>query len=127
MAMNMWKRCGAWGSVGLVAVGLLGCGGSALDSVVCTTDMRASVALTVVGPDQTVLGDYRVSLRVDGGAAQSLVCAATGVCGVGQEQSGRLQIEVHKDGYAPGLAQVTVQRDDCHVLTEPLRITLTAL
>lgn len=124
MSMNSMKRCGAWAVVGLVAGGLLGCGGSALDGVVCTTEMRASVALTVVGPDQAVLGDYRVTLRVDGGTAQNLVCAAAGVCAVGQEEGGALQIEVHKDGYAPAQAQVLVRRDDCHVITEPLRLNL---
>jgi hypothetical protein len=110
---------------------LSACGGGNADEVVaCTTEFRSSVVITVVDAASAPIPNAEVTYLINGGPAQSLVCGATGVCGVGgnaqvgKEQDGRFTLFVSKPGFVTTGAEVQVNRDACHVQTEQLRIVL---
>ena len=99
-------------------------GGSGSDGVACTTEIRASVVVTVVDANAAPIPSAVVSYQVNGGPAQSRVCPATGACPVGEEQAGRFTLSIGKAGFVSVNAEVQVNRDVCHVLTEQVRVVL---
>ncbi len=107
---------------------LSACGGGGgdegLQGVVCTTEVRSSVVLTVVDVNAAAIPSVLVSYQVNGGPTLSQVCPATGTCSVGQEQSGRFTLSVSKVGFVTAAAEAQVARDLCHVLTEQVRVVL---
>lgn len=103
------------------------CGGGGSDAgnpVVCTTEVRASVVLTVVDAASAPIPSAVVSYQINGGPAKSLICPATGACAVEYEQAGQFTLSVSKLGFVTTAATVQVNRDACHVLTEQLRVVL---
>lgn len=107
---------------------LSACGGGGgdegLQGVVCTTEVRSSVVLTVVDVNAATIPSALLSYQINGGPTQSRVCPATGACAVGEEQAGRFNLSVSKAGFVTAAAEVQVARDVCHVLTEQVRIVL---
>jgi hypothetical protein len=93
--------------------------------VVCTTEARTSVLVTVVDQVGASLSGVTVSYRVDGGAAQSQPCDASGACALAFEVSGVFAFTAYKLGYTPLSGKATVKRDACHVITERVTLTLT--
>lgn len=65
-----------------------------------------------------------VAYRVEAGQETMVLCEDRYPCPVGEEQSGRFDITITKAGYQTAHAQVTVQRDECHVITEQISVTL---
>lgn len=102
------------------------CGGGDLGDglVVCTTEARTSVLVTVVDQVGAPLPGVTVSYRVDGGAAQSQPCDVSGACPLAFEVSGVFTFTASKLGYTSPSRTVTVKRDACHVVTERVTLTL---
>ena len=108
-----------------LALVLAACGGdTATESVVCTTEARTSVLVTVIDAASAPIPSASVSYQINDGAAQVKACPASGACPVGTEQSGRFKLTVSKVGYAPAVAEVQVNRDVCHVTTEQVTVVL---
>lgn len=109
----------------LSAVSACGSGSNGTNNeIVCTTEARASVLLTVVDSHNLPLADVDVTYQVDGGTIQSHACDAGGSCAIAFEVSGVFSISVSKAGYTPAAGSVTVTRDVCHVKTESLTLML---
>ncbi len=133
LALGPKSRLGVRHSITVLAVasGLLvsacgGDGGAAGDGVVCTTEVRTSVLITVVDATAAPIPSAVVSYQINGGPAQSLVCPAAWACPVGLEQAGSFSLTVGKLGFVTVAATVQVNRDVCHVQTEQLRVVLRA-
>jgi hypothetical protein len=98
-----------------------GCSDGFEEPVVCTTELRHSVRVTVIDAGISV-DDADVSYSVDGSALTD--CDALGtlyVCGA--EQSGNFLL-VATRGDRTGTTEVEVLSDECHVMTEDVSITL---
>lgn len=115
----------------VAAVALLvvldGCG-SGDGQIICTTEARPSVVLTVIDNANAPLSGVTVSYQVDGGAVMTLTCDspwAVAVCDLGRETAGSYSIVAMKAGYASATATVFVDRDECHVITERVTLALT--
>jgi len=111
----------------LAAAAMLGaCGGDEdrIEAIACTTEVLTSVLLTVVDPINAPLPGVTATYRVDGGATQSKACEPNGTCAIGEEVSGVFSITASKAGYVPSSVAITVRRDECHVITERLTLTL---
>ena len=106
-----------------VLLALSACGGGD-DEGACTAEAKVSVALTIVDDLNAPVAAAEVSYRVNGGAAQTLVCGSSGACNVANEVSGVFAISASKSGYLPASGTVTVDRDACHVITQKLTLTL---
>ncbi|MDZ7812843.1 MAG: hypothetical protein U5L74_06910 [Ideonella sp.] len=106
-----------------VLLALSACGDGDDDGA-CTAEARASIALTVVDDLGAPVAAADVSYRVDGGAAQTLVCGSSGTCNVAYEISGVFAVSASKSGYLSAAGTVTVNRDVCHVVTQSLTLTL---
>ncbi|WP_396267225.1 hypothetical protein [Ideonella sp.] len=102
---------------------LSACGGGD-DEGACTAEARVSVVLSIVDDLNAPVAAADVSYRVDGGAAQTLVCGASGACNIANEISGVFAVSASKSGYLPASGTVTVNRDACHVITQKLTLTL---
>ena len=99
---------------------------SALVNVVCTTDVRPGIALTVVD-SLTGLGGPMSALKItirDGAAGDSVLIstlaagAAPFSIGLAWERKGTYQLDVTAAGYAPwSRANVAVTAGICHVTT----------
>ena len=108
----------------LFVSGVSACGGGKEDSIVCTTEARTSLLLTVVDQLNAPLPGVNVTYQVNGGTAQSQACEATGKCAIAFEVSGVFSIAASKAGYTTAPGTVTVTRGVCHVTTESLTLTL---
>ena len=107
-----------------VALLLSACGSAQTDDVVCTTEARASVVLTVVDAQNSKLPDVSVSYSVDKASPKTQTCASNGECVLEYEVPGEFLITASKTGYSPASAAVKVTRSLCHVNTERMSITL---
>jgi hypothetical protein len=111
------------------ALSLSACGGGDSDNsqtIACTTEVRASLVLTVVDANGAAVPSAAVNYQINGGPTLSLTCPATGACRVGEEQAGRFSLSVSKPGFATSTSEVQVNRDLCHVLTEQVSVVLRA-
>lgn len=99
-------------------------GGGGYDGIACTTEARTSVLLTVVDQLGAPLPGVTVMYQVNAGNAQSEACDSNGTCAIAFEVSGVFSITATKVGYTSPSGMVTVTRDECHVITERLTLTL---
>ena len=108
---------------------LLGCGSKddtgELEELACTASIEYSVYVTVYDEDGKVIENASVSYSSD---AMSGDCEMDSVGGhyCGEEQSGDVTIFVSAEGYVDTEQTVTVEADECHVITEMLDVTLIA-
>lgn len=103
------------------------------DGVVCTTEARPSVQVRAVDTrDQPLVGAH-VRYRLDGGPEQGAQCVLADTdAGVAcptwtaeYERTGTFALEaVAPDGERRAVAETTVQRDECHVITQNVRLVL---
>jgi hypothetical protein len=111
--------------LGLLVVGTLvgACGDG---GTVCTAELRTSVLATVVDQFNAPLAGATATYQVDGGPTQVISCDQfwIGTCLVGYEVSGAFTIAVSRPGYTTSSASVTVDRDECHVITEYVTLVL---
>jgi hypothetical protein len=70
------------------------------------------------------LPDVTVNQQVNGRATQSQLSEPSGTCTIALEVSGVFSITASKTGYRASSGTVTVTRDECHVHTERLTLTL---
>jgi hypothetical protein len=99
--------------------------------VTCTLEARASVQVTVVDVMGIAALDAMVTYSVNGGLDEDAECvrpAAAGGCEewvAGYEQAGAFVIKaVSADGAAKAEESVTVAKDECHVMTQMVELTL---
>lgn len=104
---------------------LVACGsGSASNDVVCTTEARASVILTVVDAQNKALSNVNVSYTVNNSALKTQQCDAAGVCVLEYEVLGDFSIEASKPSYISASANVKVSKSACHVDTQQISLVL---
>ena len=106
---------------------LAACGGG--DSVVCTAEVRAGVAISVMDSQGNPLAGATVSFTINGIAQAPIQCneQTNGVakpCQIGHETPGQYAILVELAGYSSASATVNVTQDVCHVITQSLTVTL---
>ena len=93
----------------------------------CTAEAVASVLLEVVDEEGVPIPDATATWSsLDGDTdAQDCVSHAEGlVCGY--EVAGQIELEASAPGYASETYEVTVEEDECHVITESVSLTLAA-
>jgi hypothetical protein len=127
----------------LTALALVACGDKEADSgdgqstgdgggVDCTTEARSSVSITLFDEtgrnhvEATGGEGITATYTVDGGESQSCEAVFDSVV-CGWEQAGDFVIVVDTAGYVPEQREVTVGEDECHVISETLRIDLVPL
>lgn len=104
---------------------LAACGsGSTSNDIVCTTEARASVILTVLDAQNKALSDVNVSYTVNNSALKTQQCDAAGVCILEYEVPGDFSIEASKPSYTSASANVKVSSSACHVNTEKISLVL---
>jgi len=108
-----------------LALSLSACGGGTdPEGFACTMEVRTSVLVTALDTRSAPIPSPSVSYQINDGPAQVQGCPAAGACPVGEEQSGRFRLTVSKVGYVSAQAEVQVNRDVCHVLTERVSVVL---
>lgn len=105
-----------------LALTLAACGGG--EELACTLEARAS--LVVIAQDQAgvPLDNVQVDYRIDGGAAQRVVCLGAGPCVLEWEVRGQFSLTASRLGYESASAVVVVDGDQCHVNTRNVTLTL---
>ena len=103
---------------------LTACGSNQDDDVICTTEARASVVLTVVDAQNNRLSDVSVSYSVDKATLKTQICPSNNECIIEYEVPGEFSITASKAGYLSSSATVRVTRSVCHVNTEQMTLTL---
>jgi hypothetical protein len=105
--------------------------GSAGDPPTCSLEARASVQVTVVDVMGTPALDATVTYTVNGGLDEDAECvrqAAAGGCEewvAGYEKAGAFVITATSaDGAAKDEETVTVAKDECHVITQMVTLSL---
>ena len=113
-------------SITLVSL-LFGCGSKEdtgeVEDIACTASIEFSVYVTVYDEDAKVIENASVSYSSEDISGD---CEMDSVGGYycGEEQSGDVTISVSAEGYVATEETVTVEADECHVITEMLDITL---
>jgi GAF domain-containing protein len=108
---------------------LPGCG---KEAIVCTGNVADSVDIQVVDEQGNNVPDARVTYRLNGGSEQQARCvspiSAGGACSrwaAGQEETGDFVIQATSaDGTRHAEGQASVDRNECHVNTQQLQLTL---
>jgi hypothetical protein len=118
------KRFVVLPSILAATVLLYACGSGQSDDIVCTTEARASVMMTVVDANNTNLPDVSVSYSIDSASPKTQICDTNGACVLEYEVPGEFSITASKAGYLPASATVKVSRSACHVNTERVSLTL---
>jgi len=111
----------AWAVISILAFDALGCASTA---ATCTTEARASLTVTVLGPsgsicDATVVaqnGNDMTTLTSFGGPD----CTYAGPF----ERAGTFTVTVSKTGFQSAMTTVTVGSDECHVIGQKVTLTL---
>ena len=117
------------GSIALISL-LFGCGSKEdsgeIDDIACTASIEFSVYATIYNEAGEVIENASVSYSAE---AMSGDCEVDSIGGhyCGEEQSGEVTILVSAEGYVDAEETVTVGADQCHVITENLDITMTAV
>jgi hypothetical protein len=94
------------------------------DEVVCTTEARASVTLTVTAPDGSVIPDATGRwITSDGGSGDCEAIGDSFACG--WEVAGDFTLTIQAPGYQDAERTVTVTADECHVSGQTLAVELT--
>lgn len=98
----------------------------------CTTEARSSVSITLLDEagqnhvEATGGAGISATYTVDGGESQTCEAVFDAVV-CGWEQAGDFVIVVDAEGYVPEQREVTVEEDECHVISEVLQIQLVPL
>lgn len=100
--------------------------------IACTTEARSSVTVKVVDGMAMPVGDALVTYTVDGGASQNAECfnplGGMGNCEywvAGYEVAGDFVITATSaDGMKTATQMITVAKDQCHVISQSLTLTL---
>ena len=108
---------------------LFGCGSKEdtgeYDEIACTANIEFSVYATIYNQDGEVIENASVSYSSE---EMSGDCELDSIGGhyCGEEQSGEVTIFASAEGYVDAEETVTVNADQCHVITENLDITMIA-
>jgi hypothetical protein len=92
------------------------------DGIVCTDEFRPSVLVTVLD-GETVVDDATVDFSVDGDAQQPCANLGEGRYACGGEQPGAFLITAAR-GDQSGSVALAVTADECHVITEEVRLPI---
>jgi hypothetical protein len=125
--MRTWRSCmrGASMALGLFSAATLhltGCG--SVGTRACTTEARASLTVTVMGPQGRICdadvvaqnGNDRTTLMAIGPQD----CTYAGPW----EKAGTFTVTASKSGFQPATTTVTVNQGECHVEGEAVTLTL---
>jgi hypothetical protein len=95
------------------------------DTTVGCDDMAvSSVSLTVEDADGNAITGANATYTVDGGVPSACEEFGDGNYACGYEQAGEITVTASAAGYAEASATVTVEADECHVITEQVTLTL---
>lgn len=92
----------------------------------CTDDVRSSITLNVVDESGAAIDSATATYSVDGAAVEDCEAYGNGSIACGLELSGDFTVTVDADGFDPETIIQTVAKNECHVITEVLDITLYA-
>tara|TARA_B100001093_G_scaffold425910_1_gene419584 strand:+ start:335 stop:700 length:366 start_codon:yes stop_codon:yes gene_type:complete len=92
--------------------------------IICTSEISFSVYVTFYNETGGVVDNAEPSVSVDGGSA--IACEEDSIGGhyCGEELEGEVTVSLVVDGYELVEETVTVEANDCHVITEIVDITL---
>jgi len=111
------SKAAAYTTVALTSMVILAaCGGSGGDTIVCTSEARASVVASPLDELSQPLLGVQVSYRINGGTQTTVNCDSS--CSLIYEQAGRFDLTASKVGYANSSTSINVTRDVCHVKSE---------
>lgn len=96
----------------------------ASDEPACTDEVADSVQVNVVDDAGEAVTDAVVTFSTDGGIVQRCTTEGDGRYACGVELFGDFVINVTRTGFVAASANVTVDADACHVLTEIVDIAL---
>ncbi len=91
----------------------------------CTTEARSSVSVNVVDENGEPILNAELTYSVDGGPSLDCEIFGDGSSVCGWEASGEIAITATAQGYQSASETVTVESDECHVISESLTLTLT--
>ena len=106
---------------------IFGCGSKEdtgeIEDIVCTANIEFSVYATIYNEAGEVIENASASYSAEEISGD---CEADSIGGhyCGEEQSGEVTIFVSAEGYVDAEETVTVEADQCHVITENLDITM---
>lgn len=113
----------------LVLLALSACGGGehagSQKLVFCSTEQRHALVVEPVDEQGRVLADVQISWRLNGGSTQTQPCSLL-PCAI-DHRPGRYQLSAIKPGHAAASAEIQVERNNCHPLTERWRPMLRRL
>ena len=103
-----------------------GCGNKEDDTayITCTSEISFSVYVTFYNETGGVVDNAEPTVSVDGGSATPCEEDSIGGHYCGEEFEGEVTVSLVIDGYEPVEETVTVEADECHVITEMVDITL---
>ena len=94
----------------------------------CTTEAAVSVSVTVLDDSGASVAEAEVVYSVDGGADADCEDFTAGVWACGYEATGEITVTASAPGYDTASETVTVALtpDECHVVGQPVELTLAA-
>jgi hypothetical protein len=103
----------------LTALALTACEGE----VICTTEARASVNVTVVTIDGDVISNATGTFSSAAGDSGECESIGDGLA-CGWEVEGVITVTITADGFETVEQTVTVEKDACHVIAESIEVEL---
>ena len=103
-----------------------GCGNKEEDTanIICSSEISFSVYVTFYNETGSVVDNAEPTVSVDGGSASACEEDSIGRHYCGEELEGEVTVSFLIDGYEPVEETVTVEANECHVITEIIDITL---
>ena len=108
--------------ISALSVHVLGCGSTEMHG--CTTEARASLTVTVLGPSGRICDADVVAQK--GNDVTTLMAFGGSECTYAGpfEQAGTFTVTASKSGFQPATTTVTVSAGECHVDGQKVTLTL---
>ena len=112
-----------YGALAVLALPLALAGCDTDEPPVCTADVSPSLHVTVASADGSAPEEVSVRFSVDGSDLEDCAGAATDwICG--EEIAGEFTVEVSAAGHESQNHSLTVEADECHVISQQLDVVL---
>ena len=99
---------------------------SACEETICTDDLKTSVLLSLESDQGGAIEGAAISVT-DGAITEDCPALEAGLYGCGQELAGELTISMAAYGFEPEELDVSVEEDECHVISQEIAHALMAV